>query len=531
VTLPISSSPDKPAGWFAPEDFRRPFLILWAIFVLFYFSELAGSSLSIDEEKALIRSDPAIWATQDRWLVYVIERFLLPPPVLPFFPLFVFGGFASLGYIVVARRHDYDLADWRVLLLFVLFSGFPALHFMLDFSFVLPSLGVALLLACVCLHLFDRAMAAITDPPGQPARRGRLAGLLALHALCGAGAVGVYQSLILLVAAGCCGLFLLRFLREPALSWRHIILVHAWLLGALAAGVVLSYLMSRGLLLLVGLESSYSSHFIHPERMLDAPTKVLRTLLREYWQVYGGKRGFYGFRYLTFPLLLLAGLIAVAARAWARDRGAAALAFLYALGITLIPFAIHPINGGVMPYRTLVSVPYVFWFFAAAAALSHVTWLRRVGIALVIVVAVQCLHSFSASQAQKRLVLDQDRALASEIYQRVVAAIPDFDRTRTYPLELYGAYEFRSPYREVGGSTWSGSFFAWDGGNPGRIVEFMNIIGYPSFARIDAATRASLLPAMEKMPIWPAAGSVRVVDGTILVRLGKDPGVVHRQQP
>ena len=29
-----------------PGDFRRPFLILWAIFIVFYFSELAGFSLS-----------------------------------------------------------------------------------------------------------------------------------------------------------------------------------------------------------------------------------------------------------------------------------------------------------------------------------------------------------------------------------------------------------------------------------------------------------------------------------------------------
>ena len=43
---------------------------------------------------------------------------------------------------------------------------------------------------------------------------------------------------------------------------------------------------------------------------------------------------------------------------------------LYMLGMTLIPFAIHPISGGRLPYRSLVSVPYVFWFFAAALVLQ-----------------------------------------------------------------------------------------------------------------------------------------------------------------
>ena len=106
MTLFGSSSAAAPKRLFEPGDFRRPFLILWAIFIVFYFSELANFSLSIDDEKALFRNDQGVWAAQDRWLIYVIERFLLPPPVMPFFPLFVFGGLASLGYIVVARRHE-----------------------------------------------------------------------------------------------------------------------------------------------------------------------------------------------------------------------------------------------------------------------------------------------------------------------------------------------------------------------------------------------------------------------------------------
>jgi hypothetical protein len=61
----------------------------------------------------------------------------------------------------------------------------------------------------------------------------------------------------------------------------------------------------------------------------------------------------------------------------------------------------------------------------------------------------------------------------------------------------------------------------------------MIILGYSNFAQIDDATRAALLPAEKIMPIWPARGSVQVVDGTVLVRLGKEPGKVHEalEQP
>ena len=148
-----------------------------------------------------------------------------------------------------------------MLLLFVLFSAFPALFFVLDFSFVIPSVGVALLLACLGLHVFDRAMDALEE---RSARRGRLAGLLAAQALLGAGAVGVYQSFILLVAVGCCGIFLLRYLREPGMTLRTILLVHAYLLAALVASIVLSYLINHGLQWLIGHAQGISGRFVQP---------------------------------------------------------------------------------------------------------------------------------------------------------------------------------------------------------------------------------------------------------------------------
>jgi len=508
------------------RNLQRPFFVLWAIFSIFYFSELANFSLSIDEEKAIFRHNAAVWVGQDRWLSYLIEQFVLPPPVLPFFPLFLFGALASLSYMIVARIHQYRLEEWPVLLVFILFSAFPVLYFALDFSFVTVSFGIGILLSCLCLFLFDRAMDRITAPA---AHRGGMIGLFAAQALLGAAAIGVYQSLILLIAAGCGGIFLLRYLRGPAMPLRQILLVHAYLVCAIAASVILSVLISRGFQWLLGLQPAYVGGFIRPERLLDSPLAVIRNLIREYWAIYGGKRAVYGFRYVTFPALLLLGMFALAVRAPRRNAKTVFFVILYMLAMTLIPFAINPVSGGELPYRTLIAVPYVFWFFAAGAVVSHIPVVRRIGIALAIIVSIQCLYTFSTFQAQKRLVLDHDKLLASEIYQRIVGQIPDFDRSKTYTVDFYGAHEFQSVYREIEGSTLSGSFFEWDGGNPGRIVDFMKILGYSNFVRADQAAQQALLPIMQDMPIWPAAGSVRVADGIVLVRLGERPGVFHKR--
>jgi hypothetical protein len=72
--------------------------------------------------------------------------------------------------------------------------------------------------------------------------RRRLISLFALQAQLGAGAIGVYRSLILLVAAGCCGVFLLRFLHGETLPLRDIVILHAYLLGVVVASIALSRL-------------------------------------------------------------------------------------------------------------------------------------------------------------------------------------------------------------------------------------------------------------------------------------------------
>ena len=79
----------------------------------------------------------------------------------------------------------------------------------------------------------------------------------------------IYQSFILLVAVGCCGIFLLRYLREPGMTLRTILLVHAYLLAALVAGVVLSYLINYGLQWMIGHEQGISSRFVSPDRIIE----------------------------------------------------------------------------------------------------------------------------------------------------------------------------------------------------------------------------------------------------------------------
>src|SRR6478736_2322643 len=81
-------------------------LLLLGVFVLFYFSALSSFALSIDDEVGAVRTDPGVWASQGRWLLYLLELRIIPQPILTFFPLFIFGLYCSAGYLLVAKAHD-----------------------------------------------------------------------------------------------------------------------------------------------------------------------------------------------------------------------------------------------------------------------------------------------------------------------------------------------------------------------------------------------------------------------------------------
>ena len=365
--------------------FQRPFLILLAVFSIFYFSELANFSLSIDDELAAMRGDAAIWAAQGRWLSYLVEQFLISQPVLPFFPLFIFGALVCAGYIILVNAHGYQAGDPRLVLVFCLFCAFPTLFFILDFAGNTASLGLGILASCVCVFVFDKALLAYLS--GGMKRRHHV-GLFALQVGLGAAAIGAYQSLVLLVAAGCCGLFILRYLRGPTMSWREVALIHAYLICSVLASVALNFLISRGFQWGLAIEPAYIGQLVQVDLLIESPASVFKAMVKEYWQIYGGKRAVYGFRYITFPALILLGLFSLAAGIPGRAGPRLLFAFVYLFGITTIPFAMNVITGGDAPYRALVAVPYVFWFLAAGAVLSSNRIIRRLAVVLVVIVTI-----------------------------------------------------------------------------------------------------------------------------------------------
>ena len=501
-----------------------PFAILMGIFLAFYLGEMSTFTLSIDEESAATRADPAAWLRQGRWVLFLLEA-AMPQPALPYFPLFVFGLCCSAGYIMLADAFRIGLAGAVPYLLFPLFCGFPTLFFILDFSANVPGVAVGILTSCLSVLSF--AAMARAWAGGEPGGSRHLIHA-AVQIVCAAVAIGCYETFALLILFGYAAVFVdvaTNATRRP--PHRFALSIHVFALAVLMAALALSWSATQILAHFQGVTlSKYTLGLMRVDALQHDPIGVIGKSFSEYFKVYLGSSAIYGFSYYNFACILIVGAIAVVARggglAWR------CLMVAYLLAMTFIPFLLHILGGGWLPYRTIVAVQLVFWFFAAAAATSRLRALRWLAIGLAALVSLQSLYTFSAFQAGRRLVYQHDVLLASRIYDRIAQQAPSFNRNQPYFVDIFGGEEFQSFYPEIRSSTWNASFFEWDDGNVPRMITFMRILGYSNVREMAQEDRQHYLAETLEMPVWPDQGAVRVHGNKVVVKLGDSPGYSHR---
>ncbi len=81
---------------------------------------------------------------------------------------------------------------------------------------------------------------------------------------------------------------------------------------------------------------------------------------------------------------------------------------------------------------------------------------------------------------------------------------------------LDGPQTLGTAYSSSAGS----SFFTWDYGSPGRIINFMKLIGLGGNIIFPTDKQEQTLQGLfSAMPSWPASGSVEAHNGVVLVKL------------
>ncbi len=428
----------------------------------------------------MAREDPSVWIAQGRWTVFVMELLVMREPVLPFVPIAIFGSCLAVGYVIYLNAIGRNPDAVASLITFPLFSSFPTWSFITEFQANTPAIGIGVLACCVAIALLRPMLYTPSASAGAYfawVPNGALASLLI------AVAAGTYQTVPLLFVVLGLAAIMFGAMDDPKGSVRMVLRGVIVLAIVCAIGLALYFIILSVFLAIYATEVAYIDNFIRVDQLLEQPAKTLASSLQFAWKVYSGDRRFYVATAWAFGIVIALSFLALALTPQLKNRPAVHVSVMFIHGaILLIPFAMTPIAGGTMPIRSLIGVPAVIWTCAYLTITTPVAWLGRASLYVTAIAIFQTLYSVYLYQTNGIVVRQRDAATAAAIYHKIAEQQPEWDRSRMYPVLVYGAWPFKSHYRRASSSTAGASFFEWDGGNRSRVVSFMNILGYHNIA-------------------------------------------------
>lgn len=489
------------------HGYVRAVFFLFLIFVFIYFFDLVSFPLSIDEELTATRRDPAIWISQGRWGAYLVELFF-PQPTIPFLPLAFFGLCASVTYCtlvdLLGREGRLTIIDY---LSFSIFAGYPVWFFITEFYSNLAPVGLGLISSALATHCF------LQERKIAPSIGQAVVGIAL-----GAFAIGTYQSYTAVLVVMICGVLVLQMqagmVQRP---WSKALIGACLWMVSVGVYSVLDKLFK----FLPHPPSSYFESLWRPDAVMSDPLRVLTKLGNLVLDVFGIS-GQFGYPLWAAPLVLLLGLSSVLL--WAKDRSRSIFAFTIVVAGVMItaPLALGLFGGGDLPIRALIGVPVTMWVFACLALQDSRQIVHTAAVISTCILLWQSVVIANRYQAIEYFSNRRDEQIAASIGQMVLS-LPDYDPAKSYYLVMFGAYRFPTGGTLPDSTTVGGSFFGWDGGNPGRVSAYMSLFGYPGLKYPPQDVEARYLPEIGTMPVFPSPGSVVLADDSILLRMSREP--------
>jgi hypothetical protein len=496
------SSASVPTG----PDWQRlgPVLAAALMFVLVYWVELTGFSLSIDEEIATFESGRAmVWLQQARWGMSLVTWILPNFEAIPLLSTLLLG----VGLVAATDRALRDLRiggaqRWAFALVF---AGFPTWLHIAQFNTLAAGFGIGLAAACW----------------GAAACRERallpwLAGVALL-----AFATAVYQTLAVFSAMYVL-LMLFAAARAPeAAGWMAQRRLALRLATGWVAGLLLYALVQASALAAFGEHTQYVGGFVQVDRLQADFAGGVHDSLRFVRRMLNGHSQMYlhwgaGILFMSWLGLLFPTRAEPDARAsgWSR-RLATWLVALLGLSLVFVPTLL---TYGTLPMRAQVAWPLLAaWLAARCPFPARAPWLRVLALAYFATVATSIGATlFYVDQ----VVRASDREISLRLLPRILHVAGDAGAGKPILLAVSGMHRFPLAGQLQSAEMFGDSFFEHDGGNVWRIVRYWRVLGIENIAPQALSARADLVAAAAEMPDWPAPGSVRRVGDVVVVRFG-----------
>lgn len=513
MSASVSLSPEKPnsSKLTAVMGASAPHLTLFTIclLLLLYGYEIFNFSLSIDEEA--YSTDNVLQASieQGRWAIGLFAYMLPPLGGVPVLSTVLFCAGLGVSACILARvLFRSNGAQWTFAGLFVASPLWPHIA---EFNPLSWGVGIGCVLVTLSL-LFILARPRFGDIWA--------AGLLAL-------VIGIYQSLFVWFIVLLVVLYLSVRLRVAPAEVTARLHKFPWLRSILiSVSGLLSYLAVEKILLAAfSLKLTYVQQWV---RLADFTTVPVRTcgriLKRSFYLLVGADPIFLGYG-SVLALLPLLGLLIVVGRLlwreslsrWQRLHVGASL--LAALILALSPLLM---SAGMIPARSLIPWIPLSAFLAAIALANKGRFEKPLYVAVSATLFISIWINASLFYTD-HLVRQRDQMLATRIMVRVDQILPDPPPARV-PFVVVGLRPAKDDidiFHKV--EIFGDSFFEHDGGDPRRVGAYLRTLGIDTLEPHQLADAAPYRSLIEAMPVWPAPGSVAVVGGMLVIKLGPLP--------
>lgn len=493
-----------------PRTWAGPLLAAAVVFLLVYGVELANFSLSIDEEAASFATDTAqAWLSQGRWGMGLLTWLLPNFEAIPLLSTALFG----VGLIFAASRaiDDFGLSTPRAYVYAIVHTGFPLWLHIAEFNTFAAGFGFGIAAAALGGGLAVRSR-------GWPDRAVAVA-LLAF-------AVSIYQTLAIYVVLYIVLTLHAQFEGAPAGESKRQLrdLVRKTLLAAalFVGAFVVYWMVQRIALRVTGLQMAYVDIYLQLDRLRADPAGSLKIAGQALAGYLGGKQPIYLGWGGAVLLLTWLGLLPL----WAlfRDRSGNGMrqwlsTWLVAIiGIALVaaPFVL---SVGSLPARAHIAWPLLAAWLATRSVPNAGPRLRAVYWAVLAYYAVVAASIGSSLFYTEHLVRAADAALTQRLAPAIFEAAGP-TANGAIPFALSGQYRLPVDGQMKRAEVFGTSFYEHDGGNVRRVALYMKLQGINGLDPVWLGNRPDLIPAAQSMPNWPAPGSVRLVNGVVIVKLG-----------
>ena len=489
---------------------RRLFVYLVVAAGAAFGYDLVSFSLKTDAELHAFSAGAKVeWIQQGRWAMYLLNAGLMPDPVMPLVPVVigVLGLACGVFFFMLSLSGQRTLSHYLAAPLAV---ACPLLAFGFYFTTLNYGLGVAL--------------GAVGAGHYSLTRWRRSFATVAI--VCFAFAIGIYQATLLVIPV-LFGFYLVaRIIAIPHVDARL-------LLRYIGVFVVVT-LAACGLYELMKLATVRAYGVTYADEYLQGYLKWRTDA--SYWEatirntIFTGRAYYTGNAdYYVYKLGVLGALFWIAlSLTVVRLVAAPQSAFVKTLGLLALvvalsaPLLLHLLNGGHMPPRTAVGVPFVLAGMVFCATFQGN---RNVSVALAVLVAV-CFFKFAVVNSRyalaNELAWKADQDLSLLILQRIHSVwhkLPE--RSAPYPVVLVGMLEARQSPLYVSRDLIGASFYQTNGGSVGRVVALWRSMRQFDFRHASDQEAIAVAGRAAVMPSWPADGSVDVIDGVIVVKIGE----------